>query len=568
MNSAQESAAVEPLTFKVATDDDELEQIHRLNYRTFVEEIPQHAPNERGELIDRFDRENAYVVCRRGERVIGMIAVRGARPFSLDAKIGDLDTHLPPNRRVCEIRLLAVEPEHRTGVVFRGLVTELMAYCLRAGFDTVVISGTTRQLKLYRHLGFVPFGPLVGTGDALYQPMYLTREAFEPRAVSFLRPEAASALVAAPRWQPTESFLPGPVTLHDDVWRAFTEKPVSHRHPAFAADLRAAKDALSRLAGAPRVEILVGSGSLANDVVAAQLSLLETPGLVLSNGEFGERLADHASRARLTHGVLRVEWGELFDDKVVASALDAIPPGGWCWAVHCETSTGVVNDLRGLAALCAERSIHLCADCVSSIGTMPVRLDGVYLASGVSGKALGGLPGLSMIFHHHPVAPSGRLPRYLDLGLYAQLDGVPFTHSSNLLAALRVASEHALRRAPFSEMRALARWLREELRGLGYTLVAPEAVASPAIVTIALPAGITSESLGTRLAVAGFELSFRSGYLRRRNWIQVSLMGECSRERLEVLLVALRTHSGAGAVRADDVRLRIERDDTRQATLA
>src|SRR5215208_6697112 len=167
------STSNEPLTFKVATDQGELEQIHRLNYRTFVEEIPQHAPNERGELVDRFDRENAYVVCRRGERVLGMIAVRGVRPFSLDAKIDKLDSHLPPNRRVCEIRLLAVEPEHRTGVIFRGLVTELMAYCLRAGFDTVVISGTTRQLKLYRHLGFVPFGPVVGTGDALYQPMFL-----------------------------------------------------------------------------------------------------------------------------------------------------------------------------------------------------------------------------------------------------------------------------------------------------------------------------------------------------------------------------------------------------------
>ena len=566
MNRTPESTADEPLTFKVATDHGELEQIHRLNYRTFVEEIPQHAPNDRGELIDRFDRENAYVVCRRGERVLGMIAVRGMRPFSLDAKIDDLDTHLPPNRRICEIRLLAVEPEHRTGVIFRGLVTELMAYCLRAGFDTVVISGTTRQLKLYRHLGFVPFGPLVGSGDAPYQPMYLTREAFEPRAVSFLRPEAASALVAAPRRQPTESFLPGPVTLHDDVWQAFTEKPVSHRHPAFAADLRAAKVALSRLTGAPRIEILLGSGSLANDVVAAQLSLLDMPGLVLSNGEFGERLVDHAGRARLVHGVLHEEWGEEFDRATVARALDDIPAGGWCWVVHCETSTGVLNDLEDLARLCADRSIHLCADCVSSIGTIPMRLDGVYLASGVSGKALAGLPGLSMIFHHHPVGPSTRLPRYLDLGLYAQHDGVPFTHSSNLLAALRVASEHALRRAPFTEMSALAQWLRDELRSLGYTLIAREAVASPAIVTLALPEGASAEALGERLATAGFELSFRSGYLRRRNWFQISLMGECSRERLEPLLTALRTDARGRSGRNDDARVLIDREVPRRAS--
>jgi aspartate aminotransferase-like enzyme len=183
----------------------------------------------------------------------------------------------------------------------------------------------------------------------------------------------------------------------------------------------------------------------------------------------------------------------------------------------------------------------------------------VYLASGVSGKALGGLPGLSMIFHHHPVVPSDRLPRYLDLGLYARLDGVPFTHSSNLLAALRVACEHALRRAPFEEMASLARWLRHELRALGYGILAPERSASPAIVTLLLPDGESAEVLGDRLATGGFELSFRSGYLRKRNWIQISLMGECSRDRIESLLLALRS-ANRREPRADAARLTLDRE--------
>ena len=48
-----------------------------------------------------------------------------------------------------------------------------------------IISGTTRQQKLYRHLGFVPFGPLVGKGEAMFQPMYLTLEGFEKKAEEF-----------------------------------------------------------------------------------------------------------------------------------------------------------------------------------------------------------------------------------------------------------------------------------------------------------------------------------------------------------------------------------------------
>jgi hypothetical protein len=43
------------LVFKVASEDSEFEQIHRLNYRTFVEEIPQHGPNPDCTLVDRFN---------------------------------------------------------------------------------------------------------------------------------------------------------------------------------------------------------------------------------------------------------------------------------------------------------------------------------------------------------------------------------------------------------------------------------------------------------------------------------------------------------------------------------
>ena len=545
MTFAAGFAVEEPLRFKLATEPRELEQVHRLNYRTFVEEIPQHAPNADGALVDRFDHENAYVICRRGDRVLGMIAVRGQRPFSIDAKLPDLDAYLPPNRSVCEIRLLAVEPEHRTGVVFRGLVTELMEFCLRAGHDLVVISGTVRQLKLYRHLGFAPFGPLVGTDEARYQPMYLTREAFEARAQAFLRRDAAAALEAAPRRFEAVSFLPGPVAVAPDVWQAFSQPPVSHRHPIFAADLHATQELLCRLVGASRLQLLVGSGSLANDAIAAQLSLLGTPGLILSNGEFGDRLIDHARRAGLAHSVSQVEWGRAFDPAELAAAISALPDGSWCWAVHCETSTGVLNDLPLLARLCRARGVKLCADCVSSIATVPVDLAGVYLASGVSGKGIGALPGLSMVFHHHAIASSPHLPRYLDLGLYAEHGGVPFTHSSNLLAALRVASQRALDRAPFDHLTQLAAWLRGRLRAIGYRLVAPEAHASPGIITIA-PATDDAPRLGDRLAELGFELSFRSGYLRRRNWTQISLMGECSRDKLAPLLVAMEAVATSG----------------------
>ncbi|HEX5092129.1 MAG TPA: GNAT family N-acetyltransferase [Burkholderiales bacterium] len=160
---------------KLAETAVEREQIHRLNYQTFVEEIPQHPPNAERRLVDRFDAENEYAIALTLEgELAGMLAMRGRRPFSLDQKVARLDAYLPPHRAVCELRLLAVQRGHRGGTLFRRLVAFAAQRCIGAGYDLAVISGTTRQLELYRHLGFEPFGPLVGTPGAQFQPMHLS----------------------------------------------------------------------------------------------------------------------------------------------------------------------------------------------------------------------------------------------------------------------------------------------------------------------------------------------------------------------------------------------------------
>ena len=83
--------------------------------------------------------------------------------------------------------------------------------------------------------------------------------------------------------------------------------------------------------------------------------------------------------------------------------------------------------------------MRCCVDCISSIGAAPIDLSGVYLATGTSGKALASYAGLGMVFYNEPVAPSDRIPRYVDIGYYAALKGVPFTLNSNLVYALRAA---------------------------------------------------------------------------------------------------------------------------------
>jgi GNAT superfamily N-acetyltransferase len=169
-------------TIRVATEPDELEQIHALNYRTFVEEIPQHHPNPERRLVDRFHAENTYVVCKLGDAVVGMICVRDRRPFSVDEKIGRFEDHLPTDVPApvhpCEIRLLAIDPAHRGARVIFGLFSHLLSLGLERGYDFALMSGRPANMTLYRGLGFRPFGPLTGSAEAPFQPMYATAELF------------------------------------------------------------------------------------------------------------------------------------------------------------------------------------------------------------------------------------------------------------------------------------------------------------------------------------------------------------------------------------------------------
>jgi aspartate aminotransferase-like enzyme len=304
--------------------------------------------------------------------------------------------------------------------------------------------------------------------------------------------------------------------------------------------MAATKELLRDLAGAEQVEILLGSGSLANDVVAGQLTLLEQPGLIVSNGEFGERLIDHATRFGLEFDCLKQADGEAFENQRLSSWIADHPQARWLWGVHCETSTGVLNDIQAWKSIARQRSLRLCLDCVSSIGTVPVDLRGVYLASCVSGKGLRGYPGLSMVFYGHEVAPApARLPRYLDLGSYADQRGVPFTHSSNLLAALHAALQAGGLDERFARLRREAARLRESLRRLGFRVIGDDTLLSPAVTTVELPAAVDSESFGDELERSGYLLNYRSTYLLQRNRIQVCLMGEFESDELNGLLTRL-----------------------------
>lgn len=331
------------------------------------------------------------------------------------------------------------------------------------------------------------------------------------------------------------SFMPGPIRLPAAVREAFVAEPVSHRAPDFVADVQRVKAALCARANARYVEIFFGSATVANEALAAQLTQLPGRGLMLANGEFGARLVEQARCWQLDLDAIEMEWGKAFDYAAIEAHLAANPDIAWLWFSHCETSTGLLNDLERIKALCRRYEVRCCVDCISSIGAAAIDLSGVYLATGASGKALGSYAGLGMVFYNEPVAPSDRIPRYVDIGYYASHQGVPFTLSSNLLYALAAALE-TLPADYYLHIADLARQIHRALHEMQLEILAPEEDSVPAVTTIALPPAINSVTLGDALLEAGYELSYKSRYLVERNWIQICLMGEHEADPVRRLL--------------------------------
>jgi len=317
----------------------------------------------------------------------------------------------------------------------------------------------------------------------------------------------------------------GPVNMTPDVQVAMGGEPDAHRGERFAEMLAGAKSRLCALAGASACEVMVGSGTLANDVVAGQLKALGGCGIIVSQGEFGERLRDHAHRWRLPFEAHFVREGQAIDLDTLSGTLESCGPYEWLWVCACETSTGVLNDIEALAAFCKKYKMLLVLDAISAIGSVPVDLSGVYLASASSGKGLASYPGLGVVLYNYEPEPAPwALPRYLDLGLWAKRRGVPFTGSSNLLYALWTTLQMTDWSARYERIDEIGDDFGTFLYLKGVKTVAEAEVQAPHVWTIST-GDRPSVDVGRALAGRGFAVSFESPHQIARNQIQIGFSG-------------------------------------------
>lgn len=505
---------------KIATTEQEFNQIAALNYATFVEEIPQHAQNSELRLVDKFHRENEYVVVYKDVDIVGMVAFRDARPFSLDQKIGAVEQYLTAedSQFLCEIRLLAIHKEHRNGRVFAMLSKALFRHFYDKGYSACVISGTVREEKLYTQMGFRQFADVVGSEEARYLPMVMTRTDSE-RFRARLQEESCV-------------FYPGPVasTIH-------SVSTISHRSATFTADYTQMQQQLVNITYANYVLTLVGTGTLANDAMLGQLKedFVDKSGLMLVNGEFGRRLFQQARLWGLAVDKYEVIWSAAFDLAEIRARLET---GDYAWLafVHGETSTGTLNELAPIVALAHEFGVEVCVDCISSFGAEPLQLTGVRYATAVSGKSIGAMSGLAFVFCDE-LPQKSTAPSYMNLVLYAQKE-IPFTlphflvrHVSSALASYPERYAQLAGRLQKIEQSAFAPYLLTTNR---YSMIA----------TLELP---NYKIFHETARLNGFYLHGESSYLTNRGWLQISTI-QPTFERDFAKLERLFTMLGVGTL--------------------
>jgi aspartate aminotransferase-like enzyme len=526
------------VVFKEATTRDEIAQLHRLNHQTFAEELKQYSGNEARVLIDRFHAKNRYFIAMEKGCVCGMISLNGDAPFSIEKRLPeDFDVARTfPNP--CEVRLLAIEPDCRNGMVLAGLFWQIYAAARREGHSHMLISGVTDRREMYVSLGFRALGSAVAAGEVSYIPMAmdLNNETIYKRSKRF------EGWWNRRKTKDEVMLLPGPVQIAPSVRDAFAKAPISHRESALVNAYEEVRERLRDLAGGLQVALLAGSGTLANDIVAACLRgrFGERRGIVLSNGEFGERLMRQAESAGLNFISLSSRWGDPWDRGRIEKAMEH--GASWVWGVHLETSTGHLNDVRWLTERANQQGIAVAADCVSSLGAVP--LDGLHLqfATGVSGKALGAYAGIALVFIEKDILrkiPFERMPTYFNIRAGICQSEPLFTLPSPQVLALAEVLRNYYANAEATTLRfqhyaELGAWVRTELRARGCSLITAEEFAAPTICTFPLPKRAVE-----RCREQGFRIAYESRYLRERGWGQISVMGDLSEKTIGRVFDAL-----------------------------
>jgi len=323
-------------------------------------------------------------------------------------------------------------------------------------------------------------------------------------------------------------MIPGPIEFDPAVLAAMGAPTTGHLAPSF---IEAFGQALERTRtlfqckdGQPFV--LAGTGTLGMDTACANLVEPGDTALVVNTGYFGDRIGSILERygAQVTH--VRPAAGAHPSLEEVEKALKA---GTYrvMTITHVDTSTGVLADIKNLAALGRRYGALVIVDGVCSVAGENLNMDawGVDVAFTASQQAVGVPPGLALLVAS-PKALAAFSARKTPVGSYyadwtnwlpvmqayeARKSAYFGTPAVNLVFALNVSLGQILQEgleARFSRHIRISRAIKAGISALGMGQVPlTDDIAAHTMTAPRYPAGISGADLLPAVTKAGVTLA-------------------------------------------------------------
>ena len=345
-------------------------------------------------------------------------------------------------------------------------------------------------------------------------------------------------------------FLPGPTDVHPEVMAAMQRAMIPHRSAAMESLLQAMAPRLQAVCRTKR-PVLLGTCSATGFMEMAVRNGVRRRVLAIVNGSFSERFGVIAATTGKEVVRLDVPLGSAVEPDMVRDALRRTPVDAVS-IVHSETSTGVLQDLEGIARAVREfDDVLLLVDAVTSLAGSPVEHDAWGLDFTLTGsqKALALPPGLAV-----GVASERMLERaktldhrgvYFDLVTFEQAT-VKYQPTNTPALSFMYALDVQLGRIE-REGGIEARWQRHDAmrrrveqwaaaKGLAY--LPKEGRRSWTTSCIKMPAGRTSKDVVSAVKKEGWTIGSGYGALKDTTF-RIGHMGDHSVATVEALLPVL-----------------------------
>jgi len=352
-------------------------------------------------------------------------------------------------------------------------------------------------------------------------------------------------------------FTPGPLTTSLSVKQAMLRDAGSW-HFEFNATVKSIREKLLRLAGLAEGSgyecvLLQGSGTFGVEAVFATCIPPSGKVAVLANGAYGERMLLMLQHLKIDHVALRTPENIPNDPMALDRTLEADKAITHVAAVHCETTTGILNPIREIGEVVQKHRRSFVVDAMSSFGAIPIdfRQAGIDYLISAANKCIEGAPGFSFaICRRAALFGCEGYARSLSLDLLGQLKGfekngqfryTPPTHSILAFAqALRELEEEGGIAARGERYRRNHEVLLEGMCRLGFRPYLDASVQSFIITSFHFPDDprFTFDEFYRRLCEKGFIIY--PGKISQADTFRIGSIGRLFEADIHALLDGIR----------------------------